>query len=76
MGEIERAAENYVHAFHTAIDASVPKIHNNQRRRMRGWWNPELDKMSDMVKIHQTNAHLDPFNKELAELAQISRNKW
>ena len=75
MGEIERAAENYVHALHTAIDAAVPKIRNNQCRRMRGWWNPELDKMSDMVKIHQTNAHLDPSNTDLADLAQTSRNK-
>ena len=73
-GEIERVAENYVHALHKAIDSSVPKIRQNQKRRMCGWWNPELDAISRIVLSHQENSHRDPQNKDLAELAQTARN--
>ena len=36
-GEIERVAEIYFHALHKAIDNSVSKIRDNQKRRMRSW---------------------------------------
>ena len=41
---------------------------------MHGWWNPELDQISATVKRHQANVHLNPHNKDLADLARTARN--
>ena len=49
-GEIERASENYTNILHKAIDTSIPKIRVNQQRKIRGWWNRELDQISENLR--------------------------
>ena len=49
-GEIERASEKYTNILHKAIDISIPKIKVNQQRKIRGWWNRELDQISENLR--------------------------
>ena len=44
--QIEKAADNYARTLHMAIDKAVPKINPAEPRRIRGWWNREVDEIS------------------------------
>ena len=51
--EIERASINYTAALQTAIDEVVPKIEPNERRRIRGRWTRELERLrTNAAKNH------------------------
>lgn len=73
-GEIERAAENYIHALHAAIEEAVPKLRRSGRRKARGWWTNELDEISRSVNELQEASHRGPENQELARTARTARN--
>ena len=72
--EIERAAENYTTLLNRAIEEAVPKINPDRPRRLRGWWNKELDSISQKLQQLQTLAQADPSNQEKATTARKARN--
>ena len=73
-GEIERALENYTNILHKAFDISIPKIRVTQYRKIRGWWNRELDQISENLRQLQARSQQDPANQELANTARMARN--
>lgn len=72
--EVERAAANYTAALHSAIAEAVPQINPRRSKRPRGWWNTELDRMSQTVKCLQDRARQNPTDTSLAAEARAARN--
>ena len=71
--EVERAANNYTAAIHTAIEAAVPKIEPH-KRRIRGWWTKELDELTQKANLMQRKARQNPTDKNLIDEARKMRN--
>ena len=72
--EVERAAENYTASIKAAIQAAIPTIKPNSRKRIRGWWTRELDIISQSLREAQERSRQDPTNLDLATVARKMRN--
>ena len=72
--QIEKAADSYARTLHMAIGKAVTRINPAEPRRMRGWWNRELDEISQTVNQLLAEAHQEPANQEKATAARKARN--
>lgn len=68
--EIERAADNYARTLHLAIHNAIPKINLAKPERIRGWWNRELDEISQAVNRLQVEPRREPIDQENATAAR------
>ena len=73
--EIDRAAANYTTALGKAIAGAVLEVVPGSQGRLRGWWNPELDKITQVVKELQEKARQNPTFANEARRARNNRRK-